>query len=309
MKWMQWMWGLALPLILLTGCEQPANEGGPRTGPLKITTTIGMIADVAGHIGGPHVSVTPLMGPGVDPHLYKATHGDLEKLGGADLILYNGLHLEGKMGEVLENMGKRVQTVQVTRSIPENLLRKPPEFEGNFDPHVWFDVSLWRHVAEEIRAVLSEVDPDHAAAFQTNATAYIAALDELHTYAKDQLAMIPESQRILVTAHDAFGYFGRAYGLDVMGIQGISTASEYGLQDLDRLANVLVERKVKAVFVETSLSPKSIEALIAGVENKGHAVALGGNLYSDAMGEQGTPEGSYIGMVRHNVDTIVNALK
>jgi len=268
-----------------------------------------MIADVARNLGGQHVEVSGLMGAGVDPHLYKATHGDLEKLSGADLILYNGLHLEGKMADVLVKMARSVPTVQVTESIPENLLNEPAEFAGHHDPHVWFDVSLWIYVAERIRDALKEAAPAHAADFEKNAAAYIESLRALHQYVKDQIAQVPADQRVLVTAHDAFGYFGEAYGVEVMGLQGISTAAEYGAQDLTRLVNILVERKIKAVFVESSISPKSIEALVRGVEGQGGTITIGGELFSDAMGAEGTPEGTYIGMVKHNTDTIVKALK
>lgn len=275
---------------------------------MKVTCTIGMISDVARSIGGAHVNVTGLMGPGVDPHLYKATHGDLEKLSGADLILYNGLHLEGKMADVLVKMARDVATVQVTETIPEDLLRDPPEFQGHHDPHVWFDVSLWKYSAERIRDALIEADPAHKADYEQNAVKYLESLSELDTYVRERVATIPAEQRVLVTAHDAFGYFGAAYGVEVMGLQGISTAAEYGAQDLSRLVDLIVERKIKAVFVESSISPKSIEALVRGVEGKGGTVKIGGELFSDALGADGTPEGTYVGMVRHNTGTIVKAL-
>jgi manganese/zinc/iron transport system substrate-binding protein len=276
---------------------------------LQVTATIGMIADVAKEIGSPHVTVVGLMGPGVDPHLYKATSSDLRKLRGADVILYNGLHLEGRMADVLVKLARSVPAVQVTETIPESLLREPPEFAGQYDPHVWFDVSMWRYVAEHIRDTFVEMDAANAKDYRANADAYIAKMDTLHAYAQKQIATIPESSRVLVTAHDAFGYFGHAYGIEVKGIQGVSTASEYGLQDLSRLVDVLVARKIKAVFVESSVSSKSIEALVRGAKGKGHSVVIGGELFSDAMGQAGTEEGTYLGMVRHNVDTIVKALK
>ncbi len=296
----------------IVGCG--ANEANaPAThangGKLKITCTIGMISDVAKVIGGRHVEVSGLMGPGVDPHLYKATHGDLEKLSGADLILYSGLHLEGKMADVLVKMARSVPTVQVTETIPDDLLRDPPEFQGQHDPHVWFDVSLWMKAAERIRDALAESDAANKADYEKNAADYLIKLKELDGYVRERIASIPADQRVLVTAHDAFGYFGRAYGIEVMGLQGISTAAEYGAQDLSRLVEVLVQRKIKAVFVESSISPKSIEALVRGVEGKGGTIKIGGQLYSDAMGADGTPDGTYIGMVRHNADTIAEALK
>lgn len=313
MKHCRWNIILSLLLIALSalGCTPVApGTSAPEAGaPLQITCTIGMIADVAAEIGGERVAVTGLMGPGVDPHLYKATQGDLTRLQEAHLILYNGLHLEGRMADVLVKMASRVPTYQVTDTIDPALLREPPEFSGNFDPHVWFDVSLWKTAAERIHGILVEQLPEHKEYFDGEAARYLAELDTLHQYARDQLAKIPAENRVLVTAHDAFGYFGRAYGLEVLGIQGISTSSEYGLQDLNTLVDVLVARKIPAVFVESSVSRRSIEALIAGAESKGHHVTLGGELFSDAMGAAGTPEGTYIGMVRHNVDTIVEALQ
>lgn len=296
--------------FLAAGCT-PAN--GPQsttdsTAPLKVTCTIGMIGDVAAAIGGEHVEVTTLMSPGVDPHLYKASQGDLARLNEADVILYNGLHLEGRMADVLVAMARRVNTFQVTDTIDPARLMEPPEFQGNYDPHVWFDVSLWQEVATRIHQILVEARPAHKADFDARAAAYQAELAALHAYAKEKMASIPEGHRVLVTAHDAFGYFGRAYGVDVVGIQGISTASEYGLQDLNKVVDMLVARNVRAVFVESSVPRRSIEALIDGARSRGHEVALGGELFSDAMGQPGTPEGTYLGMVRHNVDTIVKAL-
>lgn len=298
--------------LIAAGCAPGSSPGAKttdRSGPLKVTATIGMIADVAQIVGGEHVEVTGLMGPGVDPHLYKATQGDLTKLRGADLILYNGLHLEGRMADVLVQMASSVKTVQVTETIPHDLLREPPEFAGQYDPHVWFDVSMWKYAVERIRDAYKEADAAHATDYDANAAALLAQMDELHAYAKEHIAGIPEESRVLVTAHDAFGYFGHAYGIEVLGLQGISTASEYGLQDVDKLVDTIVARKIRAVFVESSISPKSIEALVAGAKSRGHDLKIGGELFSDAMGAPGTPEGTYLGMVRHNVDTIAGALK
>lgn len=296
---------------LAPGCrmEAPADkENESAREILHITCTIGMIADVAAEIGGDYVEVTALMGPGVDPHLYKATQGDLARLSEADLVLYNGLHLEGRMADVLVKMASRVPTYQVTDTIDPSLLREPPEFLGNYDPHVWFDVSLWETVADRIHEILVEHQPLHRAYLDGRAAAYKQKLNSLHVYAREQVALIPEENRILVTAHDAFGYFGRAYDIEVLGIQGISTSTEYGLQDLNTLVDLLVDRDIHAVFVESSIPRRSIEALIAGAESRGHHVRLGGELFSDAMGDTGTPEGTYVGMVKHNVDTIVEAL-
>lgn len=298
--------------IILSACgpQETSDEAtAARTGLLKITATTGMIADTARIVGGDHVEVQGLMGPGVDPHLYKATQGDLTKLSGADIVLYNGLHLEGRMADILVKMARRVQTVQVTATIPEDILREPPEFLGQYDPHVWFDVSMWKYVAEHTRDTFIEADPANAEDYTANEAAFQKELDDLHVYAKEQIATVPKEGRILVTAHDAFGYFGRAYDIDVVGLQGISTASEAGLQDIQNILNIIIKRKARAVFVESSVSRKNVEALIEGAESRGHPLVLGGELFSDAMGAAGTPEGTYIGMVRHNVDTIVGALK
>ncbi|MFC5470885.1 metal ABC transporter solute-binding protein, Zn/Mn family [Cohnella suwonensis] len=296
---------LSMGLLLLSGCGNK-SESETASGALKLTTTIGMINDVAREIGGEHVEVTGLMGPGVDPHLYKASQGDIKKLEDADLILYSGLHLEGKMTEMFEKMSKSKRVVAVTKNIPEEKLR---EADGAHDPHVWFDVSLWMNAAETIRDTLIEADPTNKAAYQSNAEAYLANLKELDDYARAQIDTIPKEGRVMVTAHDAFGYFGAAYDIEVVGLQGISTASEYGSKDVIALRDMLVERKIKAVFVESSVPKKSIEAVIEGAKSNGHDVVIGGELFSDAMGKEGTIEGTYIGMVRHNVDTIVNALK
>ncbi|MFM9994766.1 MAG: metal ABC transporter solute-binding protein, Zn/Mn family [Phycisphaerales bacterium] len=285
-----------------------SEPAAPRTGPLRVAATTGMIADTARVIGGARAGVTGLMGQGVDPHLYKASPTDVRVLTQADLILYNGLHLEGRMADLFVRLARRQPTVQVTETIPEELLRQPPEFAGHFDPHVWFDVSLWMKTAERVRDALTEVDPEGGAEYAANADKHLAEMAALHEWCKTELARVPAEKRVLVTAHDAFGYFGRAYGLEVLGIQGISTDSEPSIQDINRLVDLLVTRKVGAVFVESSVPPKTIEALVEGARSRGHTVVIGGELFSDAMGRDGTPEGTYIGMVRHNVTTIVRAL-
>lgn len=277
--------------------------------PIKIVSTIGMIADITGNIAGENARVEALMGEGIDPHLYKASPGDITKLRGADLILYNGLHLEGKMADLLVKLARQKPTYAVTENIPEDRLREPPELQGQYDPHLWFDVELWMQAAEFVRDLLIQFDPPNADDYRRNAEAYLAQLAELHEYAKTQFATIPEERRLLVTAHDAFGYLGDAYGIEVLAIQGISTESEAGVFKINELVDTIVSRGIKAVFVETSVSDKNIKALIEGAAARGHEIVIGGSLYSDAMGKAGTPEGTYLGMVRHNVDTIVEALK
>lgn len=276
---------------------------------IEVTTTIGMIKDAVEQVGGEHVKVNGLMGSGVDPHLYKASHGDIQKLDNADIIFYNGLHLEGKMVEILERMGKQKPTIAVSENIDTTNLRAGDEDMGEYDPHIWFNVKLWMTATETIRDALIEFDPDHKADYQKNAETYLNKLKVLDQEIAEKIASIPEKSRVLVTAHDAFGYFGDAYNIKVMGLQGLSTASEAGTKDLIDLRDYLVENKIKAVFIESSVPRKAIDAVIQGAEEKGHKIEIGGELFSDAMGEEGTPEGTYVGMVRHNVDTIVNALK
>jgi manganese/zinc/iron transport system substrate-binding protein len=295
-------------VLLLVGCG--GGGGAPKhEGPLKVTATIGMIADAARIIGGEHVAVIGLMGPGVDPHLYKASEGDLTRLGDADLILYNGLNLEGKMGDVLVRMSSGRPTVAVTEAIPESLRREPPEFLGHYDPHVWFDVSLWEMAVGRARDALIEVDPTHRDDYTRNAAAYADTLRALHQWVTTEMATVPLDQRVLVTAHDAFGYFGRAYATQVVGLQGISTVAEFGVADVRRLVDLITGRKIKAVFIESSVPRRSIDAVVEGCRSRGHNVVVGGTLFSDAMGAAGTPEGTYVGMVRANVRTIVGALR
>ncbi|USG68449.1 zinc ABC transporter substrate-binding protein [Brevibacillus ruminantium] len=298
--------------LIFTGCatkSEPVDGAAAKETAWKITTTTGMVADIVKEVGGEHVAVTQLMGAGVDPHLYKASQGDIKRIDDADIIFYSGLHLEGKMVEIFEKMGAKKPVKSVTDGIPKEQLLADPAAPDNPDPHVWFDVSLWMKAVEQVRDDLSQIDAAHAADYQANAEKYLGELKKLDDYAKEQLSSIPKEQRVLVTAHDAFQYFGRGYDVEVLGLQGISTASEYGLKDVQNLVDTLVERKIKAVFVESSVPARSIEAVVQGAAAKNHTVSIGGELFSDAMGEPGTPEGNYIGMVRHNVDTIVNALK
>lgn len=299
---------LSMSALAACGGNQEKTEGN---GKLRITATTGMIADTAARVGGEHVEVIGLMGPGIDPHLYKASQGDVKKLDEADLIFYNGLHLEGKMGEIFEKLEKSKPVVAISSKLVESQLLIDPAATGGavHDPHIWFDVKLWMSAVEVVKEALSEKDPSNAEHYNNNAEAYLKELAELDAYAAEQIASIPEQSRILVTAHDAFGYFGNAYGLQVTGLQGMNTMSEYGSKDVSELRDFLVEKGIKAVFIESSVSSKSIESVIEGARKLGHEVTIGGELFSDAMGDAGTPEGTYIGMVRHNVDTIVKSLK
>ena len=302
-----WMLFLAALLVACGG-----NDGGQQTassGKLNVICTTGMVADLARNIGGERVAVVGLMGPGVDPHYYKASQGDLNKLGSADLILYNGLHLEGKMQEIFQKMARKKKVVPVAQGIPLKELRRPPEFEGNFDPHIWFDVSLWEQTIATVVESLVDVDPEGADHYRQNGAIYKQKLEELHLWVRTQVEQIRPEQRILVTAHDAFGYFGQAYGVEVLGLQGISTVAEYGVNDVNRLVDLIVSRKVKAIFVESSVPQRSIEAVQEGCRARGLEVEIGGTLYSDAMGGPDSGADSYIGMVQSNVNTISTALK
>jgi manganese/zinc/iron transport system substrate-binding protein len=299
---------LILPLaLLLGGCEGSGAAG--EDGLIHIVTTTGIIADTANRIAGPHARIEALMGPGVDPHLYKASESDVRRLTGAELILYNGLHLEGKMGDILEKVARAKPVAEVTKAIPRGQLRQPPEFKGQPDPHVWFDVSMWKETLTPIAEELTRIDPEHAQEYEANAAAFRQELNELDAWVKEQIGTIPPDQRVLVTAHDAFGYFGRRYGMEVIGIQGISTLSEAGLHDVDRVVSLILSKKVKAVFIESSVPRRTIEAVQAGARARGHEVAIGGQLFSDSLGAAGSPEGTYVGMVRANVNTIVKALR
>jgi manganese/zinc/iron transport system substrate-binding protein len=271
--------------------------------------TTGMVADSVRNVGAKHVKVTALMGPGTDPHLYKANERDIRLISGADMVFISGLHLEGKLGDVLRAAGKAKPVIAVADILDTATLREPPGNPGAHDPHVWFDVSMWASTLDAVKDALVRQDPEHAADYERNAETYRTQLRELHEWCRQTISTIPESGRVMITAHDAFGYFGRAYAIEVRGIQGISTESEAGVREINDLVDLIVSRGVKAVFVESSVPRKNIEALIEGAKARGGDVRVGGELFSDAMGAEGTPEGTYIGMVRHNVETIVNALR
>jgi manganese/zinc/iron transport system substrate-binding protein len=275
--------------------------------PIEIVCTTGMVADLARNIGGEHVRITSLMGPGVDPHLYKSSPADVGLLNRADMICYSGLHLEGKLSDLLKRMQHKKPTLAVAEGIAADKLLS--DENGIRDPHVWFDVSLWSEAAGAVQTALSQFDPDHAADYAAACEKYQTELAALHQKVLDDLAVIPPEQRVLVTAHDAFHYFGKAYGVEVRGIQGISTDSEASISEVGKLVSFLTDRKIKAVFVETSVADQNIQSLLEGCAARGHTVTIGGTLYSDAMGDEGTPEGTYVGMVKHNVKTIVGALK
>ena len=275
---------------------------------LTVVATTAMIADAAAQVGGDLVEVTTLMGPGVDPHAYRQTRTDIVALANADLVLWNGLYLEAQMEEFLRDLGRDKPVVAVAEAVPQNLLIGSEDYEGRFDPHLWMNPSLWSRVVLAVRDAMIAVSPDSAATFAANADAYLAELQALTRYAADVLASVPAESRILLTSHDAFNYFGNAYGFEVVGIQGISTESEAGLQRIAELVDLLIARDIRAVFVETSVSDRNIRALVEGAQAAGHEVVIGGELFSDAMGEPGTYQGTYIGMIDSNATTIARAL-
>jgi manganese/zinc/iron transport system substrate-binding protein len=299
---------LAALLLLAAGCG-PVETPRERVldgDTIRVVTTIGMITDAVERVGGERVEVEGLMGPGIDPHLYKASEGDLRRLERADVVFYGGLHLEAKMSEVFERIGERRAIHAVTDGLPHDQLI--PADSGH-DPHVWFDVALWTHAVEEVRDRLTDLDPAHADLYERNASAYLDELRELDAYVERRAAEVPERRRVIITAHDAFAYFGRAYGFDVRGLQGISTAAEAGAGDVQQLARFIAERRIPAIFVESSVSPRTIQAVQEAVRARGFDVEIGEPLFSDAMGDPGTPEGTYVGMVRHNIDAIVKGLR
>lgn len=277
---------------------------------LKIVTTTTMLADLARIIGGDRVIVDGLMGPGIDPHLYQASAGNVTLMQQADVVVFNGLHLEGKMSEIFENLSTQGTTsICIGDGIEESKLLAWESDNSIHDPHIWFDVSLWKEAARTVSIGLSEADPDGKKEYETNLEAYCKELDETDSYIRNKVKELAKEQRVLITAHDAFQYFGKAYGFEVYGLQGISTDAEAGTADVSELANFIVERQVKAIFVESSVPSKTIEALQAAVKAKGFEVNIGGELYSDSLGDEKTGADTYVLMAKANIDTIVDALK
>ena len=308
---------LAAPLVFIlilgtVACGQPVGTAMSRPDvagrEMRLVATTGMVADVVRAVAGERAEVETLMGPGIDPHVYKASEGDVLILAEADAIFYNGLHLEAKMADVLERIEGRLVTTAVAEGIAEEKLLRPPECEGAFDPHVWFDVTLWTETLDEVERTLSGLDREHASAYRENARRYRAELRELDAEVRALVATVPQERRVVVTAHDAFGYFGAAYGFEVRGLQGISTAAEAGAGDVQSLARFIAERRIPAIFVESSVPRQTVRAVQEAVRSRGFDVEIGAELFSDAMGDAGTPEGTYPGMVLHNVRAIVAAL-
>jgi len=292
-------------VFIIIGCGQSSNKDD---GKLYVVSTTGMLHDAVINIGGDKIKAHPIMGPGVDPHLYKATQGDLRKLREADIVIYNGLSLEGKMEDILDKLGKNKPTIAAAEKVPKENLITAVDYQNSYDPHVWFDVSLWQYCVKAISEALIKNDPENADTYRQNTEQYLNELEELHAFVRKEINQIPEGKRILVTAHDAFGYFGKAYDIRVVGLQGISTIADVSLRNVTDIIDLIIENEIKAVFVETSVSNRTVQAVVDGCREKGHKVEIGGSLYSDAMGEYGTYEGTYVGMVKSNVEAMVKGL-
>ncbi|WP_400244054.1 metal ABC transporter solute-binding protein, Zn/Mn family [Niallia sp. JL1B1071] len=303
--WKVVLTGLLMTFVFLTGCSAEST-GSKEDGKLTIVTTIAQIAEPMSVIGGDKVEVKSLMGPGVDPHLYTATQGDIQKMEDADIIFYSGLHLEANMVKVFAEIGKTRPVLAIGEVNPEEKLLK--DEEGAIDPHIWFDIDLWKESLDAATSELKKALPDDSDYFEKNKQAYFKKLDTLKEEAKAQLETLPSDKRVLVTAHDAFGYFGRMLDIEVVGLQGLSTEAEIGLSDIEETIQLLVEHQVPAVFIESSINPASINAVIEGGKKEGLDIELGGELFSDAMGDADSKEGTYIGMYEHNVSTIYQAL-
>lgn len=298
------MLGIAAAAMLGLALTGPASA----TDKTRIVATTGMIADAAREVGGDLVEVRALMGPGVDPHAYRQTRSDIVAMARADVVLWHGLYLEAQMQDFMHQLAENGNVTAVAENLPRDLLIGHDDYEDKFDPHVWMDPALWSRVVVNVRDALIAARPQDEAIFRANAAAHLTALEALGEYTTKVLSSVPEESRVLLTAHDAFNYFGAAYGFDVLGIQGISTESEAGLQQISQLVDTLVRRNIRAVFVESSVSDRNIRALIEGAAAAGHEVIIGGELFSDAMGEDGTYEGTYLGMIDHNATVISAAL-
>lgn len=296
---------LIFSFLLLTSCQADKAKSQQK---LMIVCTTGMIADGIRNITRDSATVIALMGQGVDPHLYKATTGDLEKLYEADMVFYNGLHLEGRMVQILEKLGRLKPVVPIANGIADKELILVDSASHTHDPHIWFDVKNWSNALQYAATELQKHDSIHQEYYKTNAAKYFQELTVLDSTVNSKIAQIPQNQRLLITSHDAFSYFGKRYAIEVRGLQGISTAADFGLRDISELVKIIVQRKIKAIFVETSVSEKSIEAVVVGCKAQGHDVIIGGHLYTDAMGASNTPEGTYKGMMQANVKMITEGL-
>ena len=294
---------IGLLSLCLIACDKKEQSKLP-----KVVTTIGMITDITKEIGGETFKVTGLMGAGLDPHTYVATESDVTTLAKADLIFYNGLYLEAKLTDILKKMRSRKTVIAVTQKIPESRLLKSKDYDGLSDPHVWLDVELWNNVANVIKESLIKKYPQNKQLYLDNYKKLDQKLKKLHLEVVTQLKKIPQRKRILVTAHDAFSYFGKAYGVKVEGLQGLSTESKAGTKDVQNLVNYITKNKIKTIFVESAIPERTMKAVQRACSSKNWNVKIGGKLYADAMGIEGTKEGTYIGMIEHNLKTIIDGL-
>jgi manganese/zinc/iron transport system substrate-binding protein len=298
---------LALSLVLNLSVSPAAAAEYKGKYPYRVGTTVGMVADIIKQVAGDKAEVTSIIGSGVDPHLFNPTRSDVAVMLKSDIVFYSGLLLEGQMTDIFIKISRKRPVYAVTELLEDSYLIHDSD-TSHSDPHVWMDVRGWMKAVEVVATALSDFDPANAGVYTNNAAAFLKKLEDLDAYAKQVIGSIPAAQKIMVTAHDAFRYMGRAYGIEVMGIQGLSTESEAGLKDINRIVDILVQRKIPAVFVESSVSDKNVKALLEGAKSRGHEVAIGGELFSDAMGKTGTYEGTYIGMIDHNATTIARAL-
>ena len=293
---------IGILFVFLIGCDSAVSSK------LSVLSTTGMIGDIVKNIAQDKLNHEILMGPGVDPHLYKASEGDVQKLANADIIFYNGMHLESKLADEFERMATKKPTVAITKSIPKHLLIASSDYENYPDPHVWFDIDLWKFCVKEVTQSLIKLDTNNADFYLANQNSYLKKLSNLQKWTFNEIAKIEKQKRILITAHDAFGYFGKAYDFEVMGLQGISTVSEAGTKDIQRLTKVIMTHQIPSIFIESSVPVRQIEALQDAVNAKGFSIEIGKSLYSDAMGDPSTIEGTYIGMIKHNITSIVDGL-
>jgi manganese/zinc/iron transport system substrate-binding protein len=299
---------LVTTIIVVSGCNTNSTQNKINQKPVVVATT-SIVADIAINLCSDFADVTSLMGPGVDPHLYKASHGDIESLTNADVIIYSGLHLEGKMSEILEKLKLSKTVINVSDGVDHRQLRTINASANVHDPHIWFDLAMWSDGVKHVSKELIRKFPEHKLSIEAKSTGYLHAIDSVHQVCLDIVERLPVDQRILITSHDAFEYFGRSYNFKVRGLQGISTLSESGLKDVTDMVNFIIDNKIKAVFVENSVPQKALRSVIDGCKSKGHDVVVGGELFSDALGADRTPEGTYLGMVHFNVETVINGLK
>jgi len=297
---------------ILLGCEARSTTMTRTTAspdrPIEVVATVGMVADIVREVGGTRVAVSQLMGPGVDPHLYRGSRDDVRSILTADMVFYSGLMLEGKLAGMLEKVARKKPVIAITKSLSRDSVLEEEATLGHSDPHVWMDVLAWSRCVDVVVESLVEFDPTNEAQFRAAASAYQATLAKLDRYGRQVMSTVPASGRVLITSHDAFHYFGRAYGLEVFGVQGLSTDSEAGLKQINSLVDTIVQRQIAAVFVESSVPKKSILAVVDGAGSRGHHVIIGGELFSDAMGPSGTYEGTYVGMLDHNLTIVARSL-